>query len=79
MSSRPVSRDIIAEKECVMFERLERFAICPDCEEDEFIEGPHGGFSINFKCANKLCGSEFNDLGPFGIERISVPQPNGTL
>lgn len=45
------------------------FKTCPDCGNDKFQEGPHGGMSINFRCSN--CLSEFNDMGPFGIERIS--------
>lgn len=41
---------------------------CPDCGNKDFLEGPSGGLCVNFKC-NK-CGSTFNDMGPFGIERI---------
>ena len=44
------------------------FKECPDCGGSKFLEGPHGGLSVNFKCAG--CGSEFNNMGPFGIERI---------
>lgn len=44
---------------------------CPFCASIEFIEGPHGGESINFKCAD--CGAGFNDMGPFGIELLSKP------
>lgn len=32
---------------------------CPDCQGNKFIEGPHGGLSINFCCAD--CGARFND------------------
>ena len=32
---------------------------CPDCGGVEFLEGPSGGSSINFACAN--CWSRFND------------------
>jgi len=41
---------------------------CPDCGVWEFLEGPQGGGSINIKCEN--CGSFFNEMGPFGIDRI---------
>lgn len=37
---------------------LERF-VCPDCGGEKFLEGPHGGLSINFCCAG--CGARFND------------------
>lgn len=49
---------------------------CPDCESVLF-EGPHGGLSINYYCSNELsCGSRFNEMGPFGIQRISNKSPN---
>jgi ribosomal protein S27E len=41
---------------------------CPDCGNDKFLEGPHGGMAVNFKCAQ--CGSKFNDEWVFGVERI---------
>jgi len=47
---------------------------CPDCKEP-LVEGPHGGLSINYACSNPLCGSEFNEMGPFGSHRISDAQP----
>lgn len=34
--------------------------ICPDCEEEGFLEGPHGGASVNIMCANNKCKSKFN-------------------
>ena len=43
---------------------------CPDCKGHEFWEGPHGGLSVNIKCANPKCGSEFNVCPPYFIERI---------
>lgn len=46
----------------------EAFDCCPDCGGKEYLEGPHGGLSINFKCAQ--CGSCFNDMGSFGVDRI---------
>lgn len=50
---------------------------CPDCEGDKLIEGPHGGLSINVYCGNDVsCGSKFNFMGPFGVERISAAKPN---
>ena len=45
--------------------------VCPDCSMDIYkhmLMGPEGGGSINVKCS--FCGSYFNDMGPFGIERI---------
>jgi len=42
---------------------------CPECQGKEFLEGPHGGNSINFACAN--CWMRFNDavwrIEQFGI------------
>lgn len=49
---------------------------CPDCEHKGFLEGPHGGSCVNFKCAGSDCGSRFNDMGPFGIQRISDASPD---
>ncbi|MBA7661961.1 hypothetical protein ES703_69981 [subsurface metagenome] len=43
---------------------------CPFCYCKDFLEGPHGGLSINFKCGN--CGAIFNDMGPFGIDLIAA-------
>lgn len=34
---------------------------CPDCGGTKFIEGPHGGLSVNFMCANQFCRARFND------------------
>ncbi len=44
------------------------FKSCPDCNGIKFLRGPKGGLSVNFKC--EQCGSKFNHMGPFGIERI---------
>ena len=41
---------------------------CPDCGGG-LLEGPTGGLSVNVKCS--LCGAKFNEMGPFGVERIS--------
>lgn len=49
---------------------------CPDCGTGKLGEGPHGGLSINWYCLEPKCGSRFNDMGPFGWERISDPSPN---
>lgn len=48
---------------------------CPDCGGTKFLEGPHGGLSVNIKCAK--CGARFNIVprlaGSFGKERIGRP------
>jgi len=44
-------------------------AICPDCGEQKLMEGPHGGLSVNYMCDG--CGSKFNHMGVFGVQRIS--------
>jgi len=50
---------------------------CPDCGAEGLLEGPHGGLSINVYCGDDAgCGSRFNCMGPFGIERISAASPN---
>jgi hypothetical protein len=48
---------------------------CPDCGEQNLQRGPSGGFSENLLCGNEYCGSRFNEMGVFGIERISEAQP----
>ncbi len=54
------------------------FKACPDCGSTKFYEGPHGGMSVNIKCAG--CGHRFNVMGPFGVERIShFVEPNGMM
>lgn len=52
---------------------------CPDCGHEGFLAGPRGGMAQNFACANDDCGSRFNDVGPFGIDRISEPSPSNPL
>jgi hypothetical protein len=32
---------------------------CPDCGGVDFYEGPHGGASVNVKCAHLSCGRKF--------------------
>lgn len=44
---------------------------CPDCGGSKYYRGPEGAMSINICCANPECRSAFNDMGPFGLERIS--------
>lgn len=49
------------------------FDRCPFCDfQDQFLEGPHGAGSINFKC--NVCGAEFNDMGRLGVQLIGWPQ-----
>lgn len=52
---------------------------CPFCKSIDFLKGPRGGLSINFKCANKDCGATFNAMGPFGIDLLSEPETNKLL
>lgn len=57
-------------------EKLARLGVCPDCEHKGFLAGPRGGMAQNFKCASSECGSRFNDMSLFGIERISDVSPD---
>lgn len=41
---------------------------CPDCNGDKWFEGPSGGMCVNISCVG--CGSRFNDMGPFGLQRL---------
>lgn len=52
---------------------------CPDCGSEDFLEGPHGGLSVNIECVG--CGARFNMMGPFGVERIGSPTriPSGCI
>lgn len=52
------------------------FPSCIDCEEGDLIQGPSGGISMNVRCNNKLCGSEFNVHGGLAADRLTVPSPN---
>jgi hypothetical protein len=45
---------------------------CPDCGS-KVVSGPRGGLSVNWDCVK--CGSGFNDLGPFGVERVTEVSP----
>lgn len=33
---------------------------CPDCGNQEFEEGPSASISVNIRCSNPECHSEFN-------------------
>ncbi len=48
--------------------RMQKKSKCPDCGNDSWLGGPCGGGSQNIQC--KDCGSKFNMMGPFGIDRI---------
>jgi hypothetical protein len=48
---------------------------CPDCGHHPLAEGPHGGLSVNVYCHNEECGSCFNMMDIFGVERISIASP----
>ena len=50
-------------------EKISSYLKCPDCQHDSWIQKAGGGSYGNIKCGN--CGSEFNNLGPFGLERIN--------
>lgn len=73
----------MADRTSMKFERLAerelekfRLGVCPDCDTAPLLEGPHGGLSVNYGCGNPECGSRFNDMGPFGVERISEASPD---
>jgi hypothetical protein len=48
---------------------------CPDCGRT-LMPGPCGGLSQNFSCSAVECGSRFNYMGPFGVQRISDARPD---
>lgn len=56
-------------------EEIFRTGACPDCGIKNLAEGPHGGLSINYYCCNVECGSRFNDMTSFGVERITDAHP----
>lgn len=47
---------------------------CPDCG-GRLAEGPTGGLSVNIRCIERSCQSEFNASS--SIERISDRSPGG--
>lgn len=49
--------------------------MCPDCQTYG-LRGPYGRLTVNYACTHAACGSAFNDMGPFGVERISDAMPN---
>lgn len=49
---------------------------CPECEEHGFLEGPHGGISVNVYCKNRLCRAGFNVTPLFG--KYGIVEPIGT-
>lgn len=55
-------------------EHFFRAGTCPDCGASLLI-GPRGGMSVNYGCGNPNCGSRFNDMGAFGIERLTHASP----
>lgn len=58
---------------------LFRYWHCPDCGAD-LLQGPRGGMSVNYECARSRCGSRFNVIGPFGVERTTNASPKkGTV
>lgn len=44
--------------------------ICPDCGNTDWIQLTGGASFGNIECDNPGCSSRFNDLGPFGLQRI---------
>lgn len=50
-------------------ELVHKRRVCPDCR-NSLREGPHGGLSVNWYCVEPGCGSRFNDMGVFGVERL---------
>lgn len=70
---KPVTED---EREFIAARLEMELPCCPDCESGNFLEGPSGGGSVNVKCSNKDCGSLFNFMGIFGIDRNSEPSPD---
>ena len=50
---------------------------CPVCRaHGKFMAGPRGGMAQNFRCSG--CGSTFNNIGPFGVDVLSVYYPRRT-
>jgi len=42
---------------------------CPECGSSDWYEGPSGGMSTNYMCANDDCEAKYN-FTPFGGGRI---------
>lgn len=49
---------------------------CPFCLSTDFYEGPSGGMSTNWYCANEPCGAGFNltPIRGFGCQLIRGPR-----
>jgi len=43
---------------------------CPNCKNDQWIEGPGGGSFGNIQCPK--CLKKYNNLGPFGLQEIGI-------
>lgn len=67
-------------EQCLPHERNDvRAGKCPDCGA-ALREGPHGGLSVNWYCTAANCGSGFNVMPVFGIDRITDAMPKrGTV
>lgn len=63
-------REHLSDEEAAIFNA----GACPDCGTN-LLQGPSGGGSQNFYCAGRECGSGFNEMGPFGIDRITNASP----
>lgn len=42
---------------------------CPNCKNDQWIEGPGGGSFGNIQCSK--CNKKYNHLGIFGLQEIN--------
>lgn len=52
-----------------------RAGACPDCGSRELLAGPEAGLCQNVYCGSAICGSRFNFMGPFGVQRVSDASP----
>lgn len=68
-------RDLTDREYTVIFDN----GVCPFCYKDEFYEGPSGGMSTNWFCANPDCGAGFNLtlIKGFGGQLIRAPRQEG--
>jgi|SRR5271166_683378 len=68
------------ERDSLTREEAETFckSRCPDCGAG-LLAGPEGGCCQNVLCESDSCGSKFNYMGPFGIERLNDASPKKTL
>lgn len=63
-------RDLKASEKCDLYDLGE----CPFCHGKIFFEGPHGGASVNWYCANAECGAGFNlTPEPFRVAQLIHP------